>query len=503
MRIYSKHAEMQTTVVKADFSGGLNTEASVNEIAENQLAEVVNMELDVATGRLKTVAGTSDILRTENIFAVIYDSVNELMLVVKNDRQVYLADFEGNVGSESVGKLSGSLYPKYAAWNNGVLIASGDRLQYFDGATLSTTDSPIADEVFVRNGRIVVVHGSTFKYSGVGDVNDWREDNNRENASKFVEVNYKEGSRIIGVVPLSQDILFINNDRKAFRLGGEYPQWTVAEVAKQIECSGRRSLCAVGDDVFVLGNNEASIIQNSYYGNVKPEDVAMQVHSEIHRLPRDAQVKYLSSLWQVWCIGKGGFVFVYDVRLKSWIKRQFNAEVIDVFEVGNEVYIVKADRVSKLDNGTFKDNGEWLHWRFLSQRLVSHHEYLLKRSTVSVTPLNGERYSGHINCGKVVIPLPIPQLQLEVQGSDNPIYRNKTQVERYGRIRGYRLPQPPNEKIFDSAERLSENPHKLFTQDIFVIECRNVFRSKYLDVSGQGTGGRFILHSIVLDIAEV
>ena len=315
-------------------------------------AECVNMDVDAATGRLRTVEGTIDILSDTEIFAVIYDSINSLMLVVDANKKIRLADFSGNINF---------------------------------------------DTVIYSNSRIF----------------------------------------------------------------------------------------------------------NSLYGNVKPEDIAAQVSSEIHRLPKNAQVRYLPPLYQVWCIGRDGYILVYDIRFKAWFKRQLNAAVLDVFSVGDEVYIVKADRVSKLDKGTFKDNGDWLSWKFLAQRMVSHQDFLLKRTKISVTMLNSERYNGQIFCGKVVLPLPIPNREMKIYEDDSPIYRNKTKLNGHGRIRGHTLPQPPNDKIFWSEENLQDNRHKIFSNNTFEIQSKNYFRSHYLDIGGHGTGGRFILQSIIMDIAEV
>ena len=503
MKLSTKHGEQQQTVIRADFTGGLNTSMAVEDVAENQLARVLNMEVDHTNGKLRTVSGTRDILSMENIFAAIYDLINGVMLIVKDDRQIYLADFDGNIGANSLGKLTGELYPKYFPWEDGVLIASGGKLQYFNGANLLLIDSPQADDVFVRAGRVVVTFGSTIRYSGVGDENFWADDSNVESASKFVEAGYKDGSNFVGVAPLSNNLLVIKANKICYRLVEEYPRWSVGQVATNVECNGRRSYCAVGDDVFVLGADEAHLIQNTYYGNVKPEDIATFVKSEIHRLPKNAQVRYVAPLAQVWCLGRDGFVLIYDALLKAWFERKFNAEILDVFTAGDEVYLVKRDRISRLDKGTFIDNDEYLSWHFLAQRLVSHHDFLLKRSKVSVTPLNADYYCGEICCGRVTLPLPIPDTALKIFGNRSPIYRNRTKLCREARRKSTILPQPPDEKIFWSEQTLPDNRHKIFAPSTFVVESRNVFRSKYLDVSGHGHGGGFILHSIVMDIAEV
>ena len=101
MKLYVKHGEQQTVIAKADFTGGLNTAAQVDCIAENQLADVLNMEVDVATGKLQTVSGTVDVLESENIFAAMYDSINNLILLVKQNKQVCFTDFEGNVSQSA------------------------------------------------------------------------------------------------------------------------------------------------------------------------------------------------------------------------------------------------------------------------------------------------------------------------------------------------------------------------------------------------------------------
>ena len=502
MIVSTKHGGRQQAKIFADFTGGLNTAASVEDIAENQLAEVVNMEVDAATGRLQTVAGTIDILQSENIFAAMYDPINSLILIVKNDKKIFLADFKGNISNTEIGELSGNLYPKYCAWESGILMASGGQLQYFNGVELKNLDSPNAENVFVRNGRVVISVDSNLYYSGVGDENFWQEDNNVESAAKFVEIGYKDGGKIICAVPLSQDVLILKSNKHCYRLGGEFPNWQIAQVAENVECSGRLSNCAVGDEVFVLGANEFQQIQNAFFGNVKPEDIALQVKSEIHKLPQNSQVKFVNPLWQIWIIGKGGTVLIFDIRLKSWYKRQFNAEIIDVFTVGDEVFLVKSDRISKLDNGTFKDNGENLNWKFLAQRMVSHNDYLLKRTKVTVTPLNHEIYSGEIFCGKVKIALPIPSRALKIADSENRIFNNETKINFKGRNRGQMLPQLPNADIFKNKNEYDER-QKVFANNKFEIVSRNVFRSHYLDVGGAGTGGRFILNSIVMDIAEV
>ncbi|MBR0289410.1 MAG: hypothetical protein IJQ82_10555, partial [Selenomonadaceae bacterium] len=108
MRLGVKH-ENQFQIVHADFSGGLNTSASVDGIADNQLARAINLEVDHATGKLKTVAGTIDLLKFENLFAGMYDDINQKLLLVNEDKKIFAFDMEEETLSEELGTLSGDL----------------------------------------------------------------------------------------------------------------------------------------------------------------------------------------------------------------------------------------------------------------------------------------------------------------------------------------------------------------------------------------------------------
>ena len=217
MKLGVKHQNQQT-LVRADFSGGLNTSANVDGIAENQLSVAVNVEVDHATGRLKTVAGTTDILFLDNIFAAMYDEINKTLLLVTADKTVYATDLNT---VRTLGSLNGNLYPISASWEDGLLIASGDKLQYFNGESLLTINSPNATSVYIRAGRVLVTDENNVRYSGVGDETNWTEDTNDDSSSKFVEAGYKDGGKLIGMVNLSQDILLIKNNHRLYRLSGE------------------------------------------------------------------------------------------------------------------------------------------------------------------------------------------------------------------------------------------------------------------------------------------
>lgn len=499
MRLGVKHANQQTAVVRADFSGGLNLATTPDNIAENQLATAINLEIDHATGRLKTVGGTRDIIETADIFAFLYDRINDSFLIVKTDKSVYPCSRAGEVG-ETVGTISGKLYPIAAEWEDGLLIASGGKLQYFHNNTLETIESPTANSVYVRAGRVLITDDTQIHYSGVGDETNWTEDTNDASSSKFVEAGYKDGGKFIGMASLSQDVLMFKDNRRVYRLSGEYPNWVISEVSRQVECKNRLAFADIANSVFVLGSNEAQTLATTdAYGAMKPAAISALVASEIMRLPQNAKVRYVPPMAQVWFIGDAGNVLMFDLASQAWFMRKFNSPLLDVVCVDNDVYIVKSDRISVIDEATFHDAGEPLEWKFQAQRLTSLHDYFLKRTQISVMPLASDIYSGQISVGAVVIDLPIPNYLLYIKNDESRIFLNRRRISERGKAKGLYV---PGERICEDMTIISENSEPIYTRQTFIKESRNVYRSKFLSVGGFGMGG-FILNSIIMDIAEV
>ena len=500
MRLSRKHQNQQP-VVFADFSGGLNTSTSIESIAKNQLAECVNCEADHSTGRLKTVAGTIDILQADNIFAAIYDEINNAVLIVKTDKSVHLYD-ANLMFVKSLGNLTGTLFPISCPWENGVIISSGDKLQYYDGTNLTTlTDSPICSAVYIRAGRVVAVTDTELRYSAVGDETSWTEDTGDNSSAKYLEIGYKDGGKILGAVNLYSDILIIKNNRRVYRLSGEFPNWQLTEVTRNIECGGRLSFCDIADAVFVLGRNEAQMIRTTdAFGDMKPSNVASQVAREINLLPGNALVRFVPPLQQIWCIGAKGLVMIYDLAFNSWYKRQFNSEVIDVISVGNAVFVVKPDRIARLDEKTFYDSEKPLQWRFTAQRLVSQHDYLLKRTQISVMPVMSDLYTGSISAGAVIVPFPIPSQSISIYENKSTIVNNHVAIDTSER---QRYLYSKDDTIYENVESIYENDRSIFSRQSYIKESRNIYRNKFIDIRGSGEGGGFILSGIILDLVEV
>lgn len=475
MGLSTKHPNQQTIILN-NFTEGLNATTVPEMIGDNQLCDAVNVGLDAATGSLCTLCGTETLYRTPDdlkIRSMLYDKINNHFFFVSG-KELYRTTFVRHI---HVGTLSGNHIPIYTEWEDGILIASGGKMQYWNGKALSPIDkSPdVCEGVYVRAARVLVYHENEIRYSAVGDEEDWTEDNNVDSASKFIEAGYKDGGSIVGMVNLSSDILILKSNDRVYRLSGEYPNWAIREVGRNIDCLGRNCYCAVTNSVLVLGNNKVQMINTTQeYGDMKADNVAQNVVNlfcqlSMQPLPR---IIFVPTLNQVWILGTIGMVTVYDLNFNCFYQRRFNADIVDVVSVGDTVYIIKENCISKLVPYMFVDEDKPLLWKFWAKRKVSYYDYLLKRVQISYVPLleEGEQGAAEVSVGMVVLrPSPAPLSPL--------VYENDEEVYE-------------NERLVYPIQNQMEN-------------IRQVYRSRYLDVKGKGTGSGVIFDKIMFDIAEV
>lgn len=475
MRLSAKHSNQQTITLK-DCRGGLNATTVPEMIGDNQLCEAINVGLDAATGSLCTLCGTETLYRTPadlKIRSMLYDKINEHFFFTSG-KELYRTTLVRHI---HVGTLSGEDILNYTDWEDGILIASGGKLQYWNGKELLTIEnSPETCEgVYVRAGRILIYQDNEIRYSAVGDEENWTEDNNVDSASKFIEAGYKDGGKIVGMVNLSSDILILKSNDRVYRLSGEYPNWSIREIGRNIDCLGRSCYCAVTNSVLALGNNKLQMINTTQeYGDMKAANIAQNVVNLFCQLSTQPlpRVIFVPPLNQVWILGTIGMVIVFDLNFNCFYQRRFNADIVDVVSVGDTVYVVKENCISKLVPYMFVDEDKPMLWNFWAKRMVSYYDYLLKRVQISYVPLleEGEQGTAEVSVGAVTLNLkPAPQSPL--------VYENKEEVYENDRL------------VYPIANQM-EN-------------VRQIYRNRYLDVKGQGAGSGIIFDKIMFDVAEV
>lgn len=514
MQLSTKHQNQQQ-VEFYDFTGGLNTATTEEQIAENQLARCTNFEVQAMTGLLKTVDGTKKAYRIPidsdyNITSATYDVLNEHIVLFADNGTVFSSKLSSDFNKVmQIGRLSGTLQPITAVWEDGLIVASGGHLQYIAGYQMKTiTTSPNECKgCYVRSGRVLTFDNEMVRYSGVGDEENWTEDSNDPSSSLFVEAGYKAGGKIIGMVNMSSDILIIKDNGMLFRLAGEFPNWEIHEVARNVECRSRNAYCNVLSNTFILGSRRLQgITTTNEYGSMKPVDIAQNVRNELNKLGAGARLRYVAPLNQIWIIDGTEEVLMYDLNAQAFFKRKFNAKVSDVLSVDENVYVIKQAGVDILDEFSYTDEGKALEYELQLKTHISHYNYLLKRVVLACTGFAESGTNAALHIGRSIkIPIPVQYiagLNSRVYGNNNFVYLNNDLV--YNVTLHKIVYSNQDDIVYGNLEYVYGNEQYVLDYDSYVISDKRIrYRDKSIRIKLNGSGCKFILNKIKLDVVEV
>lgn len=509
MRLSTKHANQQSVMLQ-DFTGGLNVSCTENLIADNELAEVINMEIDSNSKLLRTVQGTDTLYTTtEYTFkSAAFDILNSALILFTEDNKILATKNFSEV--KEVGTLTGTGEVITAMWEDGLLIASGGKLQYAKGLedveTIETSPEH-CNGVYIRSGRVLIFDDTDqVLFSGVGDETNWTQDSNDPSSSLFAQIGYKVGGHIMGMVNMSKDILFIKSNGMVFRLENEYPDWRISELGRNIFCKGTASYCNIVNSVLIMSDISLQNIQTTQeYGDMKPTNIGSKVASKIANLSSNTKLRYVPPLNQVWCIGENGYVLVLDCNTNAFFQRQFNDVAVDVLSINNDVYVIKENAICKLNAGdVFYDADEPLRFKVRMKTRMADYQYLIKRLTICVTPLQYMYVSNsHFDIGTIKVPLPHLVPSSYINDNKQYIFRNNELLPYRNNKNIYTR---ASDKVADSFEPIYNskfNKQQLQNLETIRKTKRVVYRSPNIRISGVGMGEPFILNFIQADVAEV
>lgn len=489
MLLSQKHANQRREMF-SDFTGGLNSLATEEMIDKTQLSEMMNMEIDSGVGLLRTVRGTENIYKlpegmTYEYKSAAYDAITGTLFLFTNNNKIFATqDFSST--PHEVGTLTGSDSIVTTMWENGLLIASGGKLQYSVGlgSTTTITSSPEhCNGVYVRSGRVLVFdNADNVLFSGVGDETDWEQDSNDPSSSLFAQIGYKVGGRIIGMVNMTKDILFIKSNGMIFRLENEYPDWNILELGRNVFCRGNAAYCNIGNNqVAILGSGVLQIISTTQdYGDMKPQNIGSHVSNELYSLPATTRFRYVPPLNQLWCITDSKYVLIFDCKTGAFYQRYFNSDCVDVVSVDNSVYVIKKNAICKLVDA-FYDDLLPLNFSARFKTNVSLNSYLVKRISVCITPLVSD-YGDSDSCfqlGTIRLPFPTRAESLSWTPMAESTYLSSA-----------------TDDVFLNSEYLTPSASVLF-------QSRVVYRNQWIRSSIIGSGFPFALNFFSYDVAEV
>lgn len=513
MRLSTKHASQQTISFK-DFSGGLNTTKSTESIAQNELSRALNVCLDKSTGLLRTVQGTDELVRDDEVTfdVLMIDPATGEMLITDTANKLYAVWMQETSGSwvrefaaVKIGSLTGSQRAKWATWEDGLVIASGGKLQYYHSGSLETiNESPaVCNGVFVRDGRVWTWYNDRIHMSGVGDKHNWTHDNNDASSAQYVDIGYKDRGTIKGVATLISDVIIFKDNGHAYHLLGQYPDWEVKSIGRQLGVRNFDSCLTVGNSVLVIGDGRIqSVDVTQDYGDMKATSVSHKVEVEIRQISSDVRMRYVPTEDEVWLIDGDAEFLVYDVQHGAFFSRRYNSPVRDVCTRDGDTFILKQHCLAKVSDSYLMNDEELpMEWEIQAQTLVSYNDLLLKRIYIDTTPLFDNFVTQKFRIGDV-----------EVEGGMPPtakyLYHNLAVIPHNGRYLcdTYYFGTP----ITDTSEYLYRNDRYLWRNKTYMrsLKCyratmRCVDHRRSIPVTARGFGGVSLFNQLAYDVVEV
>lgn len=490
MQLSAKHANQQS-ILQSDFTGGLNTSYFDSDIAANELSLCTNMEVDRDTGLLRTCKGLRKLCTVNvDVTNAAYDVLNRTFLLFTEDYHVYATtDF---LRINDVGKLTGTEKVVTTLWESGVIIASGGKLQYYDGTSLKTleTSPEHCKGAYTRSGRVLTFDdGDQALYSGVGDATNWKQESNDPSTALFAQIGYKVGGKIIGAINLSADILFIKDNGMVFRLQNEYPDWKISELGRNIYCRSTTGFTNIGNNVIILGNNTLqSITTTQDYGDMKPLNIGQKISREINALPSDTKLRYVPAWNQLWFIGHTNYVLVMDCNTGGFFERTFSEPVVDIINADNKVYLIRKNAVCDFIDD-FTDCGTPLHFLVKFKTNQSTQHILVKKVLLGITPYatSAADTRCQLNVGKLHYDFPRRTI-----GNAQPEASTKAGAQ----IVGSSLLRQDTAPVFMNDERVTPT-------GVMMFRTRALYRSSRIPVQIEGTGYAFILNYVGYDMATI
>ena len=560
MRISTKHANQQIVEYR-DFSGGLNTSNASEMIGQNELSRAVNVEIDKSTGLLKTVPGTKTLYqRTEGakFTDIFYDKINDVFIVCDEDKNVYYwheikldeagillnafvypheelpkdgvkkADLvpafiyphltfpKNGVREEDlipaycmeaeelhkVGTLTGDVPPSFALWEDGTLIASGGKLEYYHGKIMEVLEnSPDnCNGVFVRDGRVWTYSKDRLYTSAVGDERSWETDANDQSSGQWIDVGYKDGGSIVGIVSLSTDMLIIKDNGHVFRLSGSFPDWTIKEVSREVTCRGYRASIGILNNAVILGEGFLQAISTTEeYGDMQARDISVKVRNEISLLPRTIKLRYVAPYNQIWIVDNDRRLLFLELDNNAFFEREYTTVLKDVCYKRDEVYVLKNDKIQRLDRDSVFDEGYFLNWRWRAKTLVSNNYYLVKRARIDITPICDH----HFECRFLVGKAELFGTHQNIAACGYHDYMHAYLDSRDAYAPPIKVDYLTSDDAFMYNGYGYEDETPGYSLNMFRTDERFIERLRKIKVESWGRGGQLLFNGVNFEIAEV
>jgi hypothetical protein len=437
-RSSSKHSN-QTRIPLPSFPLGLDWSNSPESIPDGALVEAENCEYKYSNSRLKTAAGVDiEYTGAGTIGTGYYDNLHSLHLFNIGTTLYSTPDFSE---ATEIGTLTGSNNPVYHEYNGVILIATGAKLQKWDGLTLATiADSPNLDYVTDRDGRVTGFIASSHNryYSTRSDEEDWTNVEGDTSSAQTEPIADKSPGGIVAI-DMGKDVIVYKSNGKAYReIGevGDVNSYGVKEACADADCLHHSCALTVNNEIVFLGKGGLkSLRATSAYSDYEAFELGLNVNAWIVKnIDSNAKMFHIKSRKLLMIVTQNDkrvylyhYMPVYSDGRGRWTVRTLKYQLSSVWETDTDVYIAYGTKIGKLNDNSDLDDDEQIQMSIIGKKyLPGRKKSLVKyRSMLARNILPG---SGSLQIGKKVEALSFNTGAQKIYGNTTLIDGNTNKI---------------------------------------------------------------------------
>jgi hypothetical protein len=339
------------------FDGGLNLADNPDALADNQMADVLNMYYEdgrtVLTTRPGLVHAAGPAPNGAGIVKLHWyekDVLTGMLVAASSDGKLYKLD--GGAAPPAWSLITSldqpGIVPGLVTFHGKLVIADGGpHLRAYDGQSVVTlAGSPSATMLVEIGGRLAANSASDLDgvtLSGPYDETDWDVD---LGGAVFLRAGYGDGLRVTGFGVIGQDlIVFKSGDsgKRILRLqtAGQTTGWSLTQLSKNLTAHSGHAVEFVGNNLFFAGPGGVMDLAGvQQYGDIQVGGVGRPINPGLNG-KRVAELRFLPKLAVMLAFIEGDSqVLVFHPHNQTWTRLDFQGLFLSsACQAGENVYL--------------------------------------------------------------------------------------------------------------------------------------------------------------------